>query len=44
VYTGDKVEEQQGVVSRCFTELEGYSRFLATMAALKYGTSLSAGH
>jgi hypothetical protein len=35
--TGDQVEEQQGVQTRCFAELEGHARFLASMAALKYG-------
>jgi hypothetical protein len=32
------VEAQQGVQSRCFAELDAFSRFLATTAALKYGT------
>jgi hypothetical protein len=38
VLSGDKVEAQQGVQARCFAELDAFSRFLATTAALKYGT------
>lgn len=35
--TGDSVEEQQTLLRRCFAELEAFSKFLAAMAALKYG-------
>jgi hypothetical protein len=31
------VEAQQGVQARCFAELDAFSRFLATTAALKCG-------
>ena len=31
------MEEQQTLLRRCFAELEAFSKFLAAMAALKYG-------
>ena len=34
---GDSVQEQQNLLRKCYTELEGFSKFLTAMAALKYG-------
>eukprot|EP01032_Pedospumella_encystans_P011289 gene11289-13134_t len=33
----DSVQEQQNLLRKCYTELEGFSKFLTAMAALKYG-------
>ena len=34
---GDSVQEQQNLLRKCYNELEGFSKFLTAMAALKYG-------
>jgi hypothetical protein len=38
LFVGDRVEEQQKLQQRCFTELQSFSKLLAMWAGLKYGT------
>ena len=37
IHTGDQMEEQQNILQRCFIEVDGHSRCIVVMAALKYG-------